>query len=90
MRKVLILLTAPALVAAFPAAAQQQSNYAQNSVAPADRSGSSSSSSQTRTQDQDQERRICVNAQLSGSHVTRRICRTAREWEAQGGLEADD
>lgn len=32
----------------------------------------------------DANRQICVDEQLSGSHITRRICRTAREWQARG------
>jgi len=36
------------------------------------------------------ERRICVREQLSGSHLTRRICKTAREWQAAGGVPGRD
>lgn len=32
------------------------------------------------------DRQICVRAQLSGSRMTRRICKTAQEWETAGGL----
>jgi hypothetical protein len=90
MRKVLILLTVPALFVALPAVAQQsnQIQYAQNSAAPAEQTGSGSTSGASRAPDP--ERRICVNTQLSGSHVTRRVCRTAREWQAQGGLDSED
>ncbi len=34
----------------------------------------------------DPERTICVRAQITGSRLNRRICRTAREWEEEGGL----
>jgi len=34
----------------------------------------------------DPDRQICVRAQLTGSRLYRRICRTAREWEEDGGL----
>ncbi len=34
----------------------------------------------------DPGRTICVRAQITGSRLNRRICRTAREWEEEGGL----
>ena len=36
------------------------------------------------------ERRICVNAEMTGSRLTNRICRTAAEWERMGGLPTDE
>ena len=43
-----------------------------------------------RSNDSNNARQICVRVQLSGSHVTRRVCKTAQEWEAAGGLPSDD
>ena len=34
----------------------------------------------------DPDRTICIRAQLTGSRLYRRVCRTAREWEQEGGL----
>ena len=35
--------------------------------------------------EQPSERRICVREALTGSRMVRRICKTEREWEAEGG-----
>ena len=43
-----------------------------------------------RTNESSDARQICVRVQLSGSHVTRRVCKTAQEWENAGGLPTDD
>jgi hypothetical protein len=43
-----------------------------------------------RSDNAESERRICVRIELSGSHVTRRVCKTAQEWEAAGGLPTAD
>lgn len=32
----------------------------------------------------DPDRMICVRAQLTGSRLYRRVCRTAREWQEDG------
>lgn len=34
----------------------------------------------------DDQRRICVRTELTGSRVQRTICKTAAQWEAEGGL----
>ena len=35
----------------------------------------------------DPNRTICIRADLSsGTRIVRRVCRTAREWEAEGGI----
>ena len=34
----------------------------------------------------DADRMICVRAQLTGSRLNRRICRTQREWDEDGGV----
>ncbi len=36
------------------------------------------------------ERRICVRDSLSGSHITRRVCKTAQEWQAAGGVPGSE
>ena len=88
MRKVLILLAAPLALCALPASAQQHNNYTQNSATSADPSGSGAGAG--RASASDQNRRICMDVQLSNSRITRRVCRTAREWQAQGGLDHED
>lgn len=78
MRKMLISIAAPLLlVAALPAAAQDQNQ-------PRARDNNEAGQ-QTNA---NPERKICVNVELTGSRMNRRICRTAREWEERGGLEA--
>jgi hypothetical protein len=32
------------------------------------------------------DREICVRAQLTGSRLNRRICRTQRQWDEDGGV----
>jgi len=34
----------------------------------------------------DADRMVCVRAQLTGSRLNRRICRTQREWDEDGGV----
>jgi hypothetical protein len=72
MRNMLIATAAAALCAAsVPAAAQeagQDNGQAAQPAQPRARSGDSD------------QRRICVNERVSESRMTRRICRTAREW----------
>ncbi len=80
MRKMLISIAVPALVAtAFPAAAAQgnaQQPRARGDAAAAQRAEDQSAG----------ERRICVTERLSGSRMPRRVCRTEAEWQAlQGG-----
>jgi hypothetical protein len=36
------------------------------------------------------ERRICVTADMTGTRVPRRICRTAAEWRRDGGIPTND
>ena len=78
MRNWLIATAAGALtVTAFPAsAANVAALQARDNPA-----------SEQRAADENPGRRICVNVELTGSRIVRRICRTAREWEARGGLE---
>lgn len=78
MRNLLIVTAAGALAAiAVPASAQ-------NSAA---LHADDNSSSGQRAARENPDRRICVRVELSGSRLVRRVCRTAREWEARGGLE---
>jgi hypothetical protein len=39
--------------------------------------------------DRDQ-REICVRTTITGSRMVKRICKTAAEWEAEGGLPTDE
>lgn len=36
------------------------------------------------------DRRICVRADFTGSRLLRTICKTEREWEAEGGIPTAD
>jgi hypothetical protein len=36
------------------------------------------------------ERRICVRDSLTGSRMVRRVCKTAQEWEAAGGIPGSE
>lgn len=87
MRMTLIAIAVPALLVTSAAAFAQPAvqTYAENQIAPR---ASDGASGQPNAQPAP-ERRICVDVQLSGSHMTRRICRTAREWDERGGLETD-
>lgn len=44
---------------------------------------------QTTRTNVDDHSRICVRTRLSGSNLLRRICKTAAEWEAEGGLPTE-
>jgi hypothetical protein len=78
MRKVTLLSVAGiiALGLAAPGVAQQNNTQARQS---AEANGGGNTGDPNRT--------ICVRADLSsGTRITRRVCRTAREWEAEGGV----
>jgi hypothetical protein len=47
------------------------------------------SSIAARTATPDPNREICVRAQLTGSRLNRRICRTQREWDEDGGVPTE-
>lgn len=68
------------LVAAAPASAN--SNVAQP------RPNASGAGQAQRANNPD--RTICVQDQMTGSRIARRVCKTAREWEAEGGIPTDD
>jgi len=70
------------LVAAAPASAGNNSNVAQPRP-------SASGAGQAQRGD-DPDRTICVQDRLTGSRISRRVCKTAREWQAEGGLPTDD
>jgi hypothetical protein len=87
MRNLVISLAAVAALSTFalPAAAQQQSTVA---AAPQSRATNDSGAARA-PQARGSDRVVCMNVELSGSHVTRRVCRTEREWQARGELDAD-
>ena len=77
MRKTILLSVAGviALCCAPPASARDDNVRAARNAA------------QPQAASDDPDRTICVRAQLSGSRLYRRICRTAREWQdLEGGL----
>ena len=79
MKATALLVTAAASLAliAQPAAARDDNPRATRDAA------------QTQTADpQDPDRMICVRAQITGSRLNRRVCRTAREWEEDGEIPA--
>ena len=81
-----IVTVASALIVAgtaLPAVAQTQT---QNNVVSAERtSGGASTSSRAPGAD----RRICVRVDLSGTRVTRNVCKTPAEWNREGGVPRD-
>lgn len=88
MRKIVITSLAAALCAtALPASAQTSPALAQ-ALGNEDAQNAPAPRSRARGGD-NPDRRICVSEQVSESRMRRRICRTAREWEARGGLEDD-
>lgn len=88
MRNIVISLAAAAALAtyALPAAAQQQRTML---AAPqAQDSNGTGAAAAPRARGGVGERVICMRVELSGSHVSRRVCRTEREWRDRG--EFDD
>jgi hypothetical protein len=82
MRKILISIAVPALVAASAPALAQTAQ--QN---PRARDGNTT---EQRAEGQNaDERRICVNERLSTSRMPRRVCRTRSEWEAMHGSDEE-
>jgi hypothetical protein len=37
----------------------------------------------------EESRRICVRTELTGSRLTRTVCRTAEEWQRAGGIPTE-
>jgi hypothetical protein len=78
MRNLAIATAAAALIAtALPASAQTGAATQARDDA-----------TEQRAVEENPDRRICVSVELTGSRMVRRVCRTAREWEARGGLES--
>ena len=81
-------MTASLVLAGFGAPALA----AQDRIASVARPGESqptAASSRTRNSAQS-DRRVCVNVEMTGTRMVRRVCRTEAEWEAQGGLPSGD
>jgi hypothetical protein len=38
----------------------------------------------------EESRRICVRMEMTGSRLTRTVCRTPAEWQRAGGLPTED
>jgi hypothetical protein len=66
---------------AVPAAAQTQGGVASST--------DQGSSSRDARGSAENNRRICVRASITGSRLTREICRTRAEWERDGGIPTD-
>lgn len=60
---------------------------AQAAPAPASRAGANV---QGQNQSAEQPRRICATMEFTGTRVTRRVCRTAAEWDRVGGVPGRD
>lgn len=69
----LAALAAPALAAPVPSTEENRAAAAQRDDTPR----------------ADSQRRICVRAEFTGTRLSRRVCKTAAEWEAAGGLPTD-
>ena len=84
MRNFLIVIAAGFVASAVPASAEPRANLTapDNSIAEAQQGGGSSTATRANA-----ERRICLDVELTGSRMVRRVCRTQAEWEARGGLE---
>ena len=80
MRNMLIATAAVAALcaASLPAVAQDASGQA-----------AQSSQQQRARSGNDDQRRICVTEQASESRISRRICRTARQWRESNDAEVD-
>jgi hypothetical protein len=87
MRTLLIVIAAGFVVTALPASAQVYANAAaspNDNAAPAQAQPSGGPTTATAND----TRRICLNVELTGSRMVRRVCRTQAEWDARGGLES--
>ena len=85
LNRTLAAFAATALMAgsapAFAAGNSTNGNGSQTQAASAEAAPQSSQASRGAG-----NRRICVIADFTGSRVSRRICKTEREWEAAGGV----
>ncbi len=75
------LLLAGAMAPAYAAQPERLASTNQGAVAKAPGNGAAA----PRTE-QDTSRRVCVRMQLSGSRISREVCRTQAEWDRMGGL----
>ena len=79
-----------ARVAALAAAATFSMAFTEpGSAARTDPRAPEQGSSAARTATPDPDREICVRAQLTGSRLNRRICRTQRQWDEDGGVPTE-
>ena len=70
--------------AGIPALAAQDQVHAV--VRPGDSQPSGTSGSRSSAQS---DRRICVDVEMTGTRVKRRVCRTEAEWQVEGGLPSE-
>ena len=78
----LLVAASSLLVAAAPASPAENGNAAQP------RSAGPGAGQTSRV---DPDRTICIQVAFTGTRVIRRVCKTARAWEAEGGIPpADD
>ena len=83
----LIGLVSAAFVAgslSVPASAQAPDSSSMSTTRP------QTQSRPTRANRADDQRRICVRADFTESRIPRTICKTAAEWEAEGGLPTEE
>ena len=88
---------APAIIAAgalfatlsLPAGAQPASASLANVAAPSATTTPRQRTPEANGTASSGERQICVREALTGSRMRRRVCKTAREWEAEGGFDSD-
>jgi len=78
-----LIATAGLMLSAFatPALANSSSSAAQSRPSAAE---------QREAPEIDGRGRICVRAKFTGSRLARRICKTAAEWDAEGGVPASE
>jgi len=58
-------------------------------AAPLQAAPAGTGASETPPAARNKDRKICVRVDMSGTRLTRRICRTAAEWEREGGVPRD-
>ena len=85
MRNALIVIAAGIVAAASPASAQTSLNVSPRADSSPDQAQTSAGAPAATAND---NRRICLNVELTGSRMVRRVCRTQAEWDARGGLES--
>lgn len=63
---------------------------AAGAAAPLQAATADQQAAQQQSQNANSERRICVRTEMPSTRVARRICRTRAEWEALGGVPANN